>query len=643
MPNRLGGTASPYLRAHAAQPVDWQPWGAAAFEEAARRQVPVLVSIGYATCHWCHVMARESFDDPVLAAWLNDRFVAVKVDREEYPEVDAAYLAAAQAFTEHLGWPLNVFTDPSGRAFHAGVYWPPAPKGGLPAFRQVLEAVHGAWTERRGEVDALAGSLAEALREAGRLAVDAEAGALPGPEALAAAAAAMIEREDTVHGGFGGAPKFPVAPVLLFLLAQGALPGGAAALATARRTLEAIAASPLRGHDGGFFRYATRADWSEPHYERMLTDNAQLLRAYALLALRLDAIGDAAGADQARETAAGVAGFLLGVLRLPGGFASAQDSESVIDGERVEGGWYLAEPEQRARLQPPALDRKVLTGWTGLAVEALAFAGLRLGRPEWIAAAEEAADELWALHAATPQEDAGAADATAAPGSIALLRSSLDGEASTAAATLEDYGLLAGGLLQLAEATGALRHAVRGRALVHACLAEGAQGFTAPGGGDPVLRRLGVAASPDLSEGALPSGRSAIAAAALRLSRLDGDARLRAAAVAALVPVGAAATAQPVGYGAALEVLTALAAPERQLLVVADRAHPLRVAARGWERPGGTLAVVDAEQAADFAAAGFELYRGRQQEAGYLCEHFLCRLPARTPERLRELLAEPAS
>ncbi|HWS49733.1 MAG TPA: DUF255 domain-containing protein, partial [Microbacterium sp.] len=395
--DRLADAVSPYLRAHAANPVDWWPWGPEPFAEAAARDVPVLVSIGYATCHWCHVMARESFSDPELADWLNERFVCIKVDREEHAEVDATYMAGASAFTQNLGWPLTAFATPQGRLFFAGTYFPPQPVQGMPSFRQVLEAVLDAWTQRRSEVEGNGAAIAQALST--------RRGASAAPFPTTDAVVARLETvEDREFGGFGGAPKFPVAPLLRTLVST---PLG-------QRTLDAMAASPLRFE--GFFRYATRRDWSEPHYERMLYDNAQLLAAYA--------------EGGRAEVAEGIADFMLGTLRLPGGvFASGQDSESVVDGRRVEGGWFLLPPEQRAQAEPPPIDDKVLTGWNGLAIEGLAVAGARLGRADWIDAARAAADHLLE-HAVLPDR---------------LVRVA----GSPAPATLEDYGMLATGLLAL--------------------------------------------------------------------------------------------------------------------------------------------------------------------------------------------------
>ena len=324
MTNRLADTLSPYLRAHADNPVEWYPWGPEAFAEAQRRDVPLLISIGYSTCHWCHVMARESFADPHTAALINRDFVAIKVDREEHPDVDGAYMAAASAFTQNLGWPLTVFTTPRGRTFYAGTYWPPEARQPLPAFRDVLAAVNEAWTLRRVQAEESADAVTDALARAGA-AVPSD---LPDAAALAGAAEAIAAREDRQFGGFGGAPKFPVATTLGLLqtpLVRRKAPDAAAA---ADRALAAMSASALRDADGGFFRYATQRDWTVPHYERMLTDNAQLLL------VALDA-GD-------ESTARGIADFLVGTLRRDGGgFGAAQDSESWIDGQRSEGGYYL--------------------------------------------------------------------------------------------------------------------------------------------------------------------------------------------------------------------------------------------------------------------------------------------------------------
>jgi len=668
MTNRLADAVSPYLRSHADNPVDWFPWGQEAFDEAARRDVPVLVSIGYATCHWCHVMARESFSDPELAAHLNERFVAVKVDREEHPDVDSSYLAAASAFTEQLGWPLTVFATPEGRVFFAGTYFPPQPVQGHPAFRQVLDAVTEAWTTRRGEVDATARGVAEAL--AAQPAPPVDHAPLPTAEALRHAAARVGAAEDAEHGGFGGAPKFPVAPAQLALLGLGA-GGDRAALALASRTLRTMAASPLRDPvEGGFFRYSTRRDWHEPHYERMLYDNALLLTAYSRLAL-LEPGGDGAtaasstdrdqpaqpaqpagGAAAAARTApdplsvaSGIADVLLGRLRTPrGAFASAQDSESTIDGRRVEGGWYALDADERARHDPPPVDEKVLTGWNGLAIAALAEAGARHDRPEWVAAARAAADLLLDEHVTSDGR---------------LLRASTGSRVSTAVATLEDHGMLAEGLLQLTLATGLPRYAVAARELLERTLVDDPASpvpFAAPEGADPVLRAHGTALAADPSEGAYPSGLSATATAALTLHRMTGEARWRSAVERAVAPGAARALDNPIAFGTTFALLAELAAPSTQLVVV-EPAHggvlasaregtpavDLGGRARRTLGPGVLVGVVGEDAAEALADAGFELFAGRRAVRGhvtaYLCHDFVCRLPVTGVEELDRELA----
>jgi uncharacterized protein YyaL (SSP411 family) len=599
MPNRLGSAVSPYLRSHADNPVDWYPWGADAFDEAVVRDVPVLISIGYSTCHWCHVMARESFSDPDLAAYLNANFVSIKVDREEYPDVDATYLAAASAFTEQLGWPLTVFATPTGRAFYAGTYFPPMPTQGLPSFRDVLGVMADAWTDRRDDVLDTAGRLAAALATA----APAERAALPGAAEFEKIVAELLEYEDQEYGGFGGAPKFPIAPVLGFLQARAQIDAGAAGLCL--RMVEAMEKSPLRDEvDGGFFRYSTRRDWGEPHYERMLYDNAQLLTIYA---------------RAGRPSAAGIASFLLNTLRLPdGGFASAQDSESVVDGERVEGGYYRLDAQARALQTPPGLDEKVLTGWNGLAIGALATAGAGMGEPGWIAAAIDAANVV-------------------ATGEV--IRARIGDRVSSAKPTLEDFGMLSEGLIDLALATGEVRFAIRARELVAQAMADG--GFAVPGGADPVLSARGLVPQSDPSDGAYPSGLSAMSRAAIRLDQL-GVSGLRDTAIGVLERIAPFVLSRPLSFGSALGAMSMLSVRLRQLVVVtADRDSPMSYLAKRWQ--GGLGVAVTPAQALAFAVAGFELFEVRVQidnlETAYLCENFVCQLPVTHAAALEALLS----
>ncbi|MFG6443833.1 thioredoxin domain-containing protein [Microbacterium sp. P07] len=590
------------MRAHADNPVEWFPWGPEAFAEAARRGVPVLVSIGYSTCHWCHVMARESFQDDATAALINDGFVAVKVDREEHPDVDAAYLDAASAFTPHLGWPLTVFTTPEGRVFYAGTYWPGEPRPPLPAFREVLGAVREAWTDRREEVERTGAALRDALAEAAR--ASSSSSGTPDLDQLAEAARGLTAREDPDYGGFAAGsgletPKFPTVPALRFL--QSPALADASAAAVARRAVDAMASSELHDPvDGGFFRYATRRDWSVPHYERMLTDNAGLVE------VALDAGRPDVAADAAR--------FLIDVLQQPsGGFAAAQDSESIIDGERDEGGYYARDADGRAKLAPPSLDGKIVTAWNGLAIGALARAGVRLGDDRLIEAARWAADAVLETNIG----DDGM-----------LRRASLDEIVSRAAATLEDYGGLVRGLVLLSAATGEAGYAVTARGLVDACLSDA--GVRVPGGGDPVLVAQGMAVGGSDTDGASPSPTAAFAAGALGLWHLGAGEKYRDAAASTIARVAETALEQPLGHGAILEAAASLASPPRQVVVVGAPGSALAAAAARSIR-ADVVAFVTAEQAGAFATAGFSLFEAKTTQAGrptaYDCRAFVCRLP----------------
>ncbi|PZF56638.1 thioredoxin domain-containing protein [Curtobacterium sp. MCBD17_034] len=629
--NRLGTAVSPYLRAHADNPVDWREWGTEAFAEAAERDVPVFVSIGYATCHWCHVMARESFSDPAIADELRRDFVSVKVDREERPDVDSSAMIGASAFTQNLGWPLSVFMTPGGRVFYAGTYFPPEPVQGHPSFRQVLGAVREAWTDRRDEVDQNADGIAAAITaqsQAGGGADDAGSEArgglattLPDPSAVHAVVDRLAEAEDREFGGFGSAPKFPNAPLLEFLVDAGA-DGDGQALDLAERTLTAIAGSDLLDPlDGGVFRYATRRDWSVPHYERMLYDNAGLLAtAGALARHRPDGI--------APQLARGIARFLHAVLRTADGvFVAAQDSESTIDGRRVEGAWYREDAAGRARLDPPPLDDHVLTGWNGLAIRALAIAGAALADPTMIEDARSAADHLLATHVRD--------------GAV-VIRSSTPRGPSAAGPALEDIGLFAEGLAELALASGEARYAMAARSIVDdAVTLDDAGRARVVVGADPVLAAAGTDAG-EQPQTALRSGSMGLAGAAARLAELTGDSRYRS--IAAQLVAGRAndGLRQPLGHADALALALELARPSREVVAVVERSDdPMARRALTERRPGTLVAVVTPEQARAFAAAGFELFVDRDAlaPAAYVCHDMVCALPARTIDALAASLS----
>lgn len=616
--NRLGRAVSPYLLQHAANPVDWREWGPEAFAEARERDVPVFVSIGYATCHWCHVMARESFSDPSIAELLRDGVVAVKVDREERPDVDASIMAAASAFTTQLGWPLSAFLTPDAHVFFAGTYYPPRPVQQHPSFRQIVEAVLDAWRNRRSEVDANASAIATAIRQGAEADADArrtadEGGrvALPPVDAIRGVVEQLAQAEDAAFGGFGGAPKFPSAPLLEFLddlHRDGVdLAGG---LVT--RTLDAIAGSELTDADGGVFRYATKRDWSVPHYERMLYDNAGLLAV--------------AGGSQAR----GIASFLEHTLRTAdGAFVAAQDSESTIDGHRVEGEWYRRPLAERGELDPPPLDDQVLAGWNGLAIRGLALAGARTDDPELVALARGAADAVVSGHVRD--------------GHLVVRTRTPRGD-STAGPTMEDSGLLAEGLLELALVTGDPAYAVVARVLV----ADGFAALRTPQapGTDPVLATAGTATG-EQPQTALRSGTVALATAAVTLGVLSGDDRDRDAAVALVAERARTGVDRPLGHADALGLALAVQRPSREIVVVAASDDPvgaeMRLRARAARRPGTVVATVTPEQARAWADAGFALFDGRDGAApvAYVCHDRVCALPARDADGLQAQLDEP--
>ena len=561
--NRLGAATSPYLLQHADNPVDWWEWGEDAFDEARRRNVPVLLSVGYAACHWCHVMAHESFEDEATARYLNQHFVSVKVDREERPDVDAVYMQATTAMTGHGGWPMTCVLDHDGNPFFAGTYFPDQPRHGQPSFGQVLQAIVDAWENKPDDVRRVGGTLREHLRQQASL----ESGVVD--EKVLAAAVQLLEREfDTTAGGFGGAPKFPPSMVLEFLLRRRAED------ADARRMLDATCEAMARGgmYDqlgGGFARYSVDRGWVVPHFEKMLYDNAQLLGLYARW-----------GGPMGERVAAETADFMLRELRTDeGGFASALDADS----EGVEGKFYawtpaelvdvlgpedgawaaqlfevtdagtfehgsstlqlLADPDDperyadvRARLLAaretrvrPARDDKVVAAWNGLAISGLCDAGLRLGREEYVAAAVAAGELLARLHV----------DADGR-----LLRVSRDGVAGRHAGVLEDHGLVASAYLSLLQATGDTVWLTRAEALLEAALEH----FRADDGGfhDTADHAEALVARPrDPSDNASPSGLSAIVHALAAYAALTGSGRHRQAAEEALGTVHALAEKAP--------------------------------------------------------------------------------------------------
>ena len=569
-----------------------------------------MISIGYSTCHWCHVMSRESFDDEATADILNQKVVSIKVDREEHPEVDSLYMAQAQAFTDHLGWPLTIFATPEGAAFYAQTYLPPEPRSGQPSLLQVVEAVSTAWREKRDEVLQSSRALVEALADAtGALENESSNQAFPSVEQLSVIVEALVAQEDTEFGGFGGAPKFPTSPALSFLQGEG-FAGHELAAECVSRTLSTYAGSDLRDSlEGGFFRYSTMRDFSEPHYERMLYDNAGLLSLYSRE-------GDL-------DTAAGIVEFLRSTLLVEGGFGSAQDSESIIEGESSEGGYYAFDASSRSQLTPTAVDDKVITGWNGMALSALAHAHLAGVRGEPGALGSSVATMLLEKHV---HEEG------------TLIRLSKGGIPSSAPATLEDYGGLSLGLLELGMALGDARFVGEAFRLL-----DSLQGREHSLGVDDVMRDNGLSVRPDIQEGASPSGIAMTAQALLLAATLRGNQGDEERAKALLAPHVSQAMLTPLGAGGILQALSSLARDHREIIVISDGPTELAEVARRSRVPGTLVLCLSPEQARSFLKVGVELLEGRTEAASpiaYVCHRGACLLPVTTEEALEAQLQQ---
>jgi uncharacterized protein len=680
MPNRLASATSPYLLQHKDNPVDWREWGEEAFAEAERRDVPVLLSVGYAACHWCHVMAHESFEDPVTAAEMNESFVCVKVDREERPDVDAVYMEATQALTGQGGWPMTVFLTPQGRPVFAGTYYPPAPRPGIPSFRQVLSAITEAWTTRRSDVDEAGQRITAEL--ANRGAVSGHP-ALDGDD-LAEAVRRLGADFDDKRGGFGGAPKFPPSMVLAWLVRHAARAAGtgsaAEALRMAGRTFRAMADSGMYDQlEGGFARYSVDAGWVVPHFEKMLYDNALLARAY-LHWWRLT------GEDAGRRIAVETCEWMVGTLgTAEGGLAASLDADTATeDGHGVEGLTYVWSPAElvevlgphegawvaevcgvtepgtfehgtstlrwlegdEARAEPrwaaaraalkgrratrpqPARDDKVVAAWNGLAVAALAETGALTNRPQLVEAARRIARLLVDVHLV----DGG------------LRRVSRDGVVGAPAGVLEDYAGVGEGLLALASVTGENHwyDVVSGLvdAMVQRFWDEDSRGFkdTAADARDPALAAAlgGRGRGHDPTDGVTPSGTSAAAGVLLTWSALTGSARHRDLAEEALGQVALIGRQAPRAAGWALAVMEARADGPREVAVVGRADDPLRhhlhrVALAG-AAPGLVLAAGEPGADQPPLLSDRPLVGGRS--AAYPCRGMVCDLPLTDPVAL---------
>ena len=645
MANRLAAATSPYLLQHKDNPVDWWPWCDEAFAEARRRGVPVLLSVGYAACHWCHVMAHESFEDEQTAQFVNEHFVCIKVDREERPDVDAVYMEATQAMTGHGGWPMTCFLTPDGEPFFCGTYFPHTDRPGMPSFLRVCSSVASAWEERRDEIEA---SGADVVRQL------AERSAPPSPvvggltTALLDAAAGRLGLEhDDQWGGFGGAPKFPASMVLEFLLRHHARTGDTRSLECVAITCERMARGGIYDQlAGGFARYSVDAHWVVPHFEKMLYDNALLTRVFAHW-------WRATGSPLARRVALETCDWMIAELRTAeGGFASALDADSegeegrfyvwtpaevgpvaasmfaVTDEGTFEHGrsvlqllqdpddaqQYAAERERllslRAQRIRPARDDKVVAAWNGLAVAALADCGALFGRADLVDAATACATLLADVHVVDGR----------------IRRVSRDGVVGQPAGVLEDHGDVAEGLLALHQVTGQRRWLDLAGSLLDLALTHFADGrggfFDTADDAERLVRR-----PQDPTDNATPSGSAAVAGALVTHAALTGRQDHRDAAELALATVAEVVGRFPRFAGWAATVGEAMAAGPLEVAVVGS--PELARAARLTTSPGAVV-VTDGDS---------PLLDGRPAGAAYVCHGFVCDAPTTDVDELRRRLA----
>jgi hypothetical protein len=650
MSNRLASETSPYLLQHAGNPVDWYAWGEEALARAREEDKPILVSIGYAACHWCHVMERESFEDPAVAELMNERFVCVKVDREERPDVDAIYMDAVQAMTGRGGWPLNAFLTPEGVPYYAGTYFPPEPRHGMPSWSQVVIGVANAWQEQRAEIEEQGRRILPRLAGAAQLApADDEME----PASLDRAVDVLRRGYDQQYGGFStAAPKFPAASAIEFLLARGERQ-------MALHTLRAMAGGGMYDQiGGGFARYSVDNRWVIPHFEKMLYDNALLARAY-LHGFQVS------GEEFFRRVCTETLDWALRDLRQKeGGFASSLDADSEgeegkfyvwmpdemraaagedadaaiahfgLDGPpNFEGKWTPVRatsdpdrlPEIKARLRAvreqrvwPGLDDKRLTAWNALMISALADAGAALERSDYTDAAVECAEFIWR-------------DVRDPEGR--LLRTYNRGRARLGA-YLEDHAFLLEAFLTLYEATFDPRWFAGARELADTIIARfGDQehgGFFSTADDHEAL----IARRKELEDTPIPSGSSAAAFGLLRLAALTAERRYEDAAVGALRLLHAVAPQHPAAFSHLLQALDFHFATVKEVAIVGPDAAPLERVVRGEFRPHLVLAGGPPD--------GVPLLAGREpvdgRAAAYVCEHFTCQRPVTEPAELAALL-----
>jgi uncharacterized protein YyaL (SSP411 family) len=663
-PNRLAGETSPYLLQHAHNPVDWYPWGPEALARAREQDKPILLSIGYAACHWCHVMERESFEDEGTARLMNEHFVPIKVDREERPDLDGIYMDAVQAMTGSGGWPMTVFLAPDGSPFYAGTYFPPEDRHGLPGFRRVLQAVAEAWATRRHELGEQGSRVLEAVARPGTLRESTDP---LGEDLLRDAHSALRQVFDPEWGGFGRAPKFPQPMTLEFLL-RCHLRGYPQSLEMVELTLDRMASGGMYDQlAGGFHRYSVDGRWHVPHFEKMLYDNAQLARLY-LHAWQVTE------RDRYRDVVQETIEYLLREMRHEGGaFYASQDADSEGEegkyfawswddlvelagdgvahwyGARPEGNWEAgtnvlwtpSPPDQapdaqvltdarrrlfeaRERRVKPATDDKILAAWNGLAISALAEAGRALQEPAYVEAAARAADFVLRN---LRREDG------------RLLRSWRDGKASIPG-YVDDYAQMASACLTLYETTFDLRYFREARTLCDDLIRlfgdPDGGGFFQTGEDAEAL----VVRPKDLYDNAVPSGNSAAAEVLQRLALLTGEADYERAGVSALRMVRDAVGRAPTGFGQALCGLDLYLSSVREVAIVGelDRQDTQRLVreVHGRFLPNAVLA---ASPPGDEAAAReVALLRDRPARDGrataYVCERFVCQAPVTDPKDL---------
>ena len=655
MPNRLAGATSPYLLQHQDNPVDWYEWGPEALERARAEDRPILLSIGYAACHWCHVMERESFENREIAALMNEHYVCIKVDREERPDLDAIYMDAVQAMTGQGGWPMTVFLTPELEPFHAGTYFPPVDRHGLPGFPRLLATIAELWRSQRGEL------LAQGRKVAGFLQRNSSLGASADPlteDVLKGGVRALGQGFDPRWGGFSPAPKFPQ-PMTVELLLRGHLRGYPDALDMAVVTLDRMAAGGIYDQlGGGFHRYSTDERWLVPHFEKMLYDNAQLARLY-LHAWQVT------GREPYRRVVVETLDYLLREMQLPGGgFASSQDADSEGEEGRFfawswaelerlgAAGAYGSSPagnwegrnvlwlegdldaerpaadvrqrlfEARSGRVHPATDDKVLAAWNGLAISALAEAGRVLGEARFVEAATRAAEFVLG---SMRLPDGG------------LARSWREGRTS-GPGFLDDHAGMAAACLALWETSFDPRHVEAalelGRLTVERFADPAGGFFQSAAGGERLLTR-----PKEVFDNAIPSGNSLAADVLQRLALLTGDDELERAGVSALRAVRELLARAPAAFGSALGALDLYLGPSRELAVVGGAAERAPLLEAAWDgfRPRLVLAAAEPGAAPVALLEGRDLVDGRA--AAYVCERFSCRLPVTTPEELRSQLA----